>query len=248
MMNPRVLAALTLTLLPLVLLLGAGCGEDSLSPLEAGADGGVFAEADDLAPDGSFRASTEGDVGVPEGARSYEIVLENLTPETGPGSSQPFSPPVIAVHDGRIREDAVNGPLVDRLRAMSGVADVIEGSGVIVPGATDSWVVSADRYTGRLSMVFMLVNTNDGFAGTTSLRLPQRGEVVRYLRALDAGSEENTELTAHIPGPCCGSPGEGIDTMARIRPHSGILGVGDLDPMVWDWDGPVAKLTIRALD
>ena len=258
---PRAATALVLTL-----FVFAGCGEDSRAPLEAGDDSASAADAEsaDLEPDGAPPATTDEDAGVPAWARSYEITLENLTPATGAGSSQPFSPPVLAVHRAGLRifrvgrhasdelamvaEDAVNGPLVGMLESSSRVSQVVEGGGVILPGDSDSWIVQGGRGSNRLSMVFMLVNTNDGFGGESSLRLPHHGEVVRYLYALDAGSEENTELAAHIPGPCCGSPGEGPDTHARIRPHAGILGIGDLDPDVWGWDGPVAKLTVRVLD
>jgi len=62
----------------------------------------------------------------------FEVTLENLTPATGPGSSQPFSPPVLATHKSQVHlfkvrryasdelrqiaEDAVNGPMVEKLK------------------------------------------------------------------------------------------------------------------------------------
>jgi hypothetical protein len=190
----------------------------------------------------------------------YEVTLENLSP----AGSQPFSPPILAVHSSSFRifhlggyasdelaqvaQDAVNGPLVSLLNGSPQVSDVVVGSGVIPPGSSDTYNISAEGNYVKLSMVTMLVNTNDAFTGTDKLQLPQTGAKTYYLRTYDAGSEENTELTAHIPGPCCGNPFEGNSTKEKIRFHRGILGTGDLDPGIYGWDEPVAKLTITRVN
>ena len=191
-------------------------------------------------------------------APAYELRVENLTPDNGNGASQVFSPPVIASHErgfgifryGRrasdelaaIAEDAINGPMVDLLEASPKVTSVQQGDGVIFPGTEAVYEVEGDG--SRLSMAFMLVNTNDGFSGVSSLRLPAGGRIAYYLPAWDAGSEVNTELMSDIPGPCCGSPEMGTPSHDRIRLHRGIRGHGDLDPDVYGWHGPAAKLTI----
>jgi len=190
----------------------------------------------------------------------YEVTLENLS-STG---SQPFSPPILAVHSptfrifhlggyasdelAQVAQDAVNGPLVDLLNNSSHVSSVVVGGGVIPPGATDTYRISAEGNYMKLSMVTMLVNTNDGFTGTDKLQLPQTGSKVYYLRTYDAGSEENTELDDHIPGPCCGNPFAGNSTNEKIKFHTGITGIGDLDPTVYGWDEPIAKLTITRIN
>jgi hypothetical protein len=190
----------------------------------------------------------------------YEVTLENLSP----AGSQPLSPPVLAVHSptfrifhlggyasdelAQVAQDAVNGPLVNLLNNSSQVSSVVVGGGAIPPGASDTYNISAEGNYMKLSMVTMLVNTNDGFTGTDKLQLPQTGSKTYYLRTYDAGSEENTELSAHIPGPCCGNPFAGNDTNEKIKFHPGILGVGDLDPTVYGWDEPVAKLTITRIN
>jgi hypothetical protein len=190
----------------------------------------------------------------------YMVVLENLTP----AGSQPFSPPVLAVHSpsyrifhmggiasvelAQIAQDAVNMPLIDLLNNSADVSEVVEGSGVIMPGLADTFYISVNGNFSKLSLVTMLVNTNDGFTGTDKLQLPQKGTKVYYLNAYDAGSEENTELIAHIPGPCCGNPLMGIATSEKIREHEGITGRGDLDPLTYDWEGTVAKLTITRVN
>jgi len=109
-------------------------------------------------------------------------------------------------------------------------------------------VIEARSSARYLSLVFMLVNTNDAFGGLDGVRLPRHGEKTYYLKAWDAGSERNTELATDIPGPCCGSPGMGTDEHKVVRRHRGIMGVGDLDPETYGWEGRVAKVTVRRID
>lgn len=197
-------------------------------------------------------------------AGNYEVIIENLTPATGAGSSQPFSPPVLAAHKGdfhvfeagsaasdelaQVAEDAVSGPLVDMLHASSRVQSVAMGGGVILPGADMRLEIEASPGSRHLSAVFMLVNTNDAFGGLDGVKFPLNGEATYWVHALDAGSEVNTELETDIPGPCCGSPGMGTDEFDVVRAHEGITGVGDLDAAVFGWEGAVAKVTIRRID
>ncbi len=191
----------------------------------------------------------------------FEITIENMTPATADGASQPFSPPLLATHTplfhlyrlgsfaseelAQIAQDAVSGPMTEMLSQSPQVYDIAQGSGVILPGSKSSIRIKAKPGFHKLSLVSMLVNTNDAFTGVDAIRLPRQGTAVYYLRALDAGSEKNTELAAHIPGPCCGNPFQGIPTHQRIKYHRGIKGIGDLDPAVYGWQEPVAKLTIK---
>jgi len=197
------------------------------------------------------------------GIFDYEITIENLTPATGPGASQPLSPPVVATHSpfyklfkvGRyaspelvqVAEDAVNGPLVEKLSNSRRVYDVQQGDGVILPGTSATINISSKSWYKKVSLVSMLVNTNDAFAGMNSVWLPKHGSRTIYLWAFDAGSEKNTESVEHIPGPCCGSPLMRVPTHERIRFHRGIKGVGDLDPAVYGWKRVVAKVTIKRI-
>ena len=54
-------------------------------------------------------------------------------------------------------------------------------------------------HANRLSVLTMLVNTNDGFTGLDSLRLRGHDDT-RSVMAYDAGSEQNNEEIALIPG------------------------------------------------
>ena len=194
----------------------------------------------------------------------FEITLENLAPATAPGASQPFSPPVIVTHTPRyhvfklhkyasdelrqIAEDAVSGPMLDKLNNDLQAYDVVQGAnGPIFPGTVQKFMIKTKLPFVRLSLVTMLVNTNDAFTGIDAARLPLYGSKVYYLKAYDAGTEENTELKANIPGPCCGSPHVRVPTSEKIKYHNGILGIGDLDPKTFDWNNPVAKLTIKRI-
>ncbi len=194
----------------------------------------------------------------------FEIKLENLSPATGPGASQPFSPPVMATHTpffhifklykyasnelGQLAEDAVNGPMLDMLNNSFLVYDIVEGAnGPIFPASYQTFHVKAKLPFKKFSLVAMLVNTNDAFTGIDGARLPLWGSRTYYLKAYDAGTEKNTELKANIPGPCCGSPHVRVPTHERIKYHKGILGVGDLDPATYGWNEPVAKLTITRI-
>lgn len=194
---------------------------------------------------------------------TYQVTIENIAPATGPGASQPLSPPVLATHLPRyhifrvgrlasdalrqIAEDAVDGPLMNVLENDARVLDVQKGAGVILPGHSMTIEIKAAPGFHRLSLVTMLVNTNDAFAALDGIRLPIFGEKIVFARVYDAGTEANTELKDHIPGPCCGSPHVRVPTTEPVRMHEGITGRGDLDPAVYNWNGPIAKITIKRM-
>jgi hypothetical protein len=184
------------------------------------------------------------------------VTVENLTP----AGSQPLSPPLVVVHSGRadvwsegsiashgvaaIAEVANNAPLEGALPEVRGVAAVFTvPGGPIPPGDSRTFDVETRGHASRLSLLSMLVNTNDAFTGFDSLRIPGRGTTLESI-AYDAGSERNNELAAFIPGPCCNNPFVRDPEGALIRPHDGITGVGDLDPAVFGWPEPVARITI----
>jgi hypothetical protein len=199
----------------------------------------------------------------PAGApTSWQVTIENLTPP-GPGApgSQPLSPPLFVVHSARadiwsvgdvanhpvaaIAEDANNAPAESAFAQLRGVRDVFTGAGGPIPSGTSRTYTVETRGTfNRLSIVTMLVNTNDAFTGLDSYRLRSTGAVL-YRMAYDAGSERNNERAAFIPGPCCGNAFVRDPEGELIRMHPGITGVGDLDPDVWGWEGPAAKITIE---
>jgi len=171
-----------------------------------------------------------------------------------------LSPPLFVVHSGQahvwgvgeiashgmaaIAEDANNAPLESALPALQGVKTVFTGAGGPIPsGATRSYLVESSGRFNRLSLVTMLVNTNDAFTGLDSLRLRGHGSSHETM-AYDAGSERNNELKSHIPGPCCSNPFVRDPEGALIAPHEGITGRGQLSPALYDWNGAAARITI----
>jgi hypothetical protein len=197
--------------------------------------------------------------------KTWRVTIENLTP-AGPGApgSQPLSPPLFVVHSKKadvwsvgdvashpvaaIAEDANNAPAESALAQLRGVRDVFTGAGGPIPSGTSrSFTVETSGKFNRLSVVTMLVNTNDAFTGLDSYRLRGHGAELERM-AYDAGSERNNELAAFIPGPCCNNPFVRDPEGELIRVHSGIEGVGDLDPAVWGWEGTAARITIERVD
>lgn len=191
--------------------------------------------------------------------RSWRVTVENLAP----AGSQPLSPPLFAVHGKRvdvwsvggianhgvaaIAEDANNAVLESALGQVAGVRDVFTGGGgAISPGESRSYTVDGRAGRDRLTLLTMLVNTNDGFTGLDSLQLRGKRTVLHRM-AYDAGSERNNELRAFIPGPCCNNPFARDPEGALIAPHAGITGAGELDPAVYGWDEPVARITIERM-
>jgi len=200
---------------------------------------------------------------------NYSVTVENLT------SGQYLTPPNFAAHSraadvwslgaapspGVVAVAELGGVpvLAEELAAAIdaqglGVSGVGGGAdGPIAPGTTRDFEFTTTE--GRLSIVSMVICTNDGFAGLDSQRLPQWEGQSRtyYLRAYDAGSELNTENRADIvPAPFCNSEGlEGgsgvdqpeIDGFGRINRHPTLQGVGDM-PLSFDWRGPVMAVTV----
>ena len=197
-----------------------------------------------------------------EGTKVWRVTIQNLTPP-GPGApgSQPLSPPLFVVHSNRadvwsvggiashvvaaVAEDAANMPAETAFGALRGVRSVFTGGGGPIPSGTSrEYMVSTRGRFDRLSIVTMLVNTNDAFTGLDSLHL--RGQrLVRMRMAYDAGSEKNNELVAFIPGPCCNHPFVRDPEGALIRPHPGIAGTGELSAALYGWTGAVARITVE---
>lgn len=201
-------------------------------------------------------------------ALSYDISVQNAT------RGQIMSPPIAVVHDptislfqvgepasadlAAVAEDADAAGLLAALAGMmgNGVDDYAIADGVVMPGESTTLSVSAQRGCRVLSIVSMLVTTNDAFVGIESMPLhgcgaaitpsASRGTLRIGAVAYDAGSEANTESCDHIPGPPCGSPGVRVTDGAEgfVHVHAGIHGVADLDPAMRDWRNPAAEVRI----
>ena len=188
------------------------------------------------------------------GSKRWLVTIQNLTPP-GPGApgSQPLSPPLFVVHSsradvwsvGEIASHGVAAVAESALPQVDGVKSVATGAGGPIPsGTTRTYTVETSGRFNRLSVLTMLVNTNDAFTGLDSFRARDRGATLETM-AYDAGSERNNELKSHIPGPCCGNAFVRAPEGNLIRMHEGITGRGELDPARYDWEGPAARITVE---
>jgi len=202
--------------------------------------------------------------------KTWHVKITNNT------TTQPMSPPVWAVHDNRIDvwsrgrlassgvlpivEDANNGPLVTYLSGNSHVraakAETGTPAGPIPPGASREFDVSTNRGDRYLSMLWMLVRTNDGFTGLDSYKLDRSKRKKRgrksgsasktrtvALRAYDGGTEVNNQSCAFIPGPPCNNFNVRAPSAEPIALHPGITG-GDIAPFAWNTSRRVATVEI----
>ncbi|MCA8974120.1 MAG: spondin domain-containing protein [Planctomycetes bacterium] len=205
-----------------------------------------------------------GSVAEPVHLANWEVRITNLT------RGQIFSPAVVAVHTAQqpslwtlgepasaeltmVAEDAQTGALMASLQGSPFVSDVqlvTLGNGPIPPGQTATAIVTGfNGRSNRLSLVGMLVSTNDAFYGVDSLELPRHGQTSMTGPAYDAGTEANTEQCAHIPGPPCGNGGVRVTQGAEghVHVHAGIHGGGGLDPAQFDWRNPAVRIEVRRL-
>lgn len=180
-----------------------------------------------------------GDGGEMSTQLSYRISVSNAT------YNQPLSPVAVVIHEEdyvaweigssasiSLEELAESGSpemfLSDNPHAYS----TAQGVGVLMPGNTEEIEISFDTEDQaaqvRLTVATMLVNTNDAFAGVTGWNLTDLmvGQKMKALAPVyDAGTEENTETAATIPGPAGG--GEGTNTMREahdfVTRHPGVV-------------------------
>jgi hypothetical protein len=209
------------------------------------------------------------------GEALYRVTMYNLT------AGQPFTPPVAAVHrqsiglfsvgepaSFEVKEIAENGniaPLVELASTNKHVIDAAVTPGPtippVLPGEMVQFEVEGRTGAKYLSIVSMLICTNDGFTGANTLRLPRQIGASETVSAYgyDAGTEINTESWADLVPPCAGLTG--FDNMGQgsgmsdpalfeggvVHMHPGIDGDSDLDAGVHDWAGPVAQITVERI-
>ena len=140
-------------------------------------------------------------------AAEFSVSVKNLTHGTW------FTPLLITAHDrdtdlfetGEFASDQLQamaeGGDISGLAALVGGEDadtIVDPVGDLFPpgGAVRHVFLDTDRTRNRyLSIVAMLLPTNDGFMGLDSLRIPRfPGTYTYYLLGYDAGTETNDEL------------------------------------------------------
>jgi hypothetical protein len=210
-------------------------------------------------------------------AAQWDISVTNLT------HGNYFTPLLVTAHDGGIHLYEVGMSASSALQGMaecgdlSGLlstypadVDTIENpaAGLLNPGESAGAMIDTST-TGNthLSIVGMVLPTNDAFVGLGALQVPiAAGTYTYYLNAYDAGTEANNELldtsgcAAGMPG-IPGAPGgdagmngtgvAGADSNTTVHVHRGLLGdtnstggTSDLDSTIHRWQNPVAKVVI----
>ena len=119
------------------------------------------------------------------------------------------------------------------------------------PGQSVTQTVATAGPYRYLSVAAMLIPSNDIFFALNGIAGPRGNKTISVTSvAYDAGSELNDELCANLPGPGCGpDPGPVSDNgEGYVYISGGIRGVGDLDADVYDFNNPVAQITITRIE
>ena len=202
-------------------------------------------------------------------AAEVEVKLVNNT-----GSSY-FTPLLLAAHTNTAHLFMTGMPASAALKAMaeggdiSGLvteltsdgADIVENpaAGLLAAGANAVATLTTDTTNDSLSIVAMILPTNDGFIGLNNWKVPTEPGIYKvHLHAYDAGTEANDEKTGSIPQPGptgadIGTGGTGVAMNAEgfVHIHRGVLGdtdvaggASDLDSTKHRWLNPIATAII----
>ncbi|WP_028779578.1 spondin domain-containing protein [Shewanella sp. 38A_GOM-205m] len=209
-------------------------------------------------------------------AAQLEISINNLT------HGNHFTPLLIAAHDGNSHLFQAGEPASSALQKMAESGDISElqqavtansgvtvanpAAGLLAPGAKVEKVMLDSGALTHLSLVAMLLPTNDAFVGLDGWEIPSTpGSYTLYLNAYDAGTEANDEQITGggapgVPGiPAApdgmgGQNGTGVmddSSNDRVHIHPGLLGdtdpnggISDVDSRIHRWLNPVAALVV----
>lgn len=196
---------------------------------------------------------------------SYNVRITNLT------RGQVFTPILVSTHKGGLKsfqpgqpaipevtaiaESGNTGPAIEALNSLipaNLVKEAKDSGGVLPPGQSTTVTINGGDDFSHITVLSMLIPTNDAFLAVNGMPLPEGDEAVTYRSvAYDAGSEMNDELCANIPGPPDVCSGEGLseaDGEGYVHVHAGIQGVGELTSANYDWRNPVAEIVIERAD
>ena len=204
----------------------------------------------------------------PPALTTFEVSVSNLT------NGQPLSPIAVIAHSDGYEAFSVGMPATAGLEELAeggdtaafiaeadAAAEVIAtmtGAGPIPPGGSEtvSFEIEETMVDGlELTVMTMLVNTNDAFSGANALGIESlavgASMQVRGI-AYDAGTEADTEAATDIPGPT--GNGEGFnaardDGADAVTMHPGVVtrddGFAESDlTQEHRFDNPVVQVVI----
>lgn len=138
--------------------------------------------------------------------------------------------------------------------ALAALPDLVSGThdtgAPLLPGESVILEFEAADGMTNISVLAMLIPTNDAFFALNGATLPAKGTDTYFSVAYDAGSELNDESCLHIPGPASVCTGEGVSTAGGegfVHIYPGIHGIGDLATAKYDWRNPVAQIEITRI-
>lgn len=212
-------------------------------------------------------------------ARDVQVEITNLT------NGNYFTPLLVAAHpegehlfmpgheasahlQAMAEGGDISGLIID-VEDLGGDYVANPAEGLLPPGHTTSTLLDIrgkNKNTTHLSIVAMILPTNDGFIGLNSIEIPKKsGTYTYYVNGYDAGTEANDEIingggAPGVPGipadPAgqfgtngTGSAGDDINQTVHI--HRGVLGdhdplggPSDLDATVHRWLNPMARVVL----
>jgi hypothetical protein len=195
-----------------------------------------------------------------------------------------FTPFVVAAHMPDINLFTAGTPASTSLQAMAEGGDISAlvadltavnatisenpAAGLLMPGASTTTSLNTDGAPDNtaLSIVAMLLPSNDGFMGLNAITIPTEAGTYRYnVSAYDAGTEGNDEIVGSgapgepgypAPGPifaASGVGGTGVDAAVEgfVHIHRNVLGDTDLTggpsdivSTVHRWLNPVVRVVV----
>lgn len=187
--------------------------------------------------------------------KNYDVTITNIT------HGQTFTPILVASHKkghplftlgdaasdelAQVAEGGNTVPLATRLTDYGIAYDTASSGGLLGPGESVTVRVRVKDDFKYISVVSMLIPTNDAFFAINGVKAPKHSRTV-MARSYDAGSEYNDERCVNIPGPVCHGEGynpNGAEGFVHI--HPGISGSGDLPSSEYTWNNPTAKISIK---
>lgn len=213
-------------------------------------------------------------------AVTLDVSITNLT------NSMYFTPRLVVAHDNTVDtfevgetsstalawlaeagviDDAQNAASSGQnFEAMLGPVDTDNGTnswhrfgGMVAPASTVSYPFDTMDYE-YLSLLTMLIPTNDAFAGMDSIKIPtEPGTYTYYLNAYDAGTELNDELNSTrtditeeggLPLGGYGVPGVAGAGAPPIAPTMGTGGTGVAVTVGFDQDGNALASPTEVVD
>ncbi len=212
-------------------------------------------------------------------AQQLEVTVTNLT------QGMYYTPLLVSAHPASTSLYALGQPATSALQMMAEGGDIsglsamlttanannIENpaGGLLAPTMSTTAMLTTTEGNDYLSLVAMILPTNDGFVGLNSWKIPTEvGTYTFTLNAYDAGTEANDEVITGggapgvagipaAPGGDGGTGGSGVamtETNTNVHIHPGNLGdddltggKSDLSNTVHRWLNPVARVTVKVM-